>query len=37
MDLWIRSQDKMGNFNLQVIRRIGHEDKSEEFVDDNDE
>ena len=34
MDLWIRSQDKMGNFksNSQVIRRISHEDGTEEFV-----
>ena len=34
MDLYIRSQDKMGNFksNSQVIRRISHEDGTEEFV-----
>ncbi len=34
MDLWIRSQNRMGNFksNSQVIRRIGHEDGKEEFV-----
>lgn len=34
MDLWIRSQNKIGNYksDAQVIRRIGYEDKKEEFA-----
>lgn len=34
MDLWIRSQDRLGNYksNSQVIREIGHEDKTTEFI-----
>ena len=34
LDLWIRSQNKIGNYksDAQVIRRIGYEDKKEEFA-----
>ncbi len=34
MELWIRSQDRLGNYksNSQVIREIGHEDKTTEFI-----